>query len=289
MQRFCKYVMETALATQGDQGLLALEVLASMNQQGIIHPKKCAAICVALGTSQNREIAELSFSMLRILHSKFEAIMRRQYIRAVRAAYEYRRDVVRNLRGATCDPYLSVLHRMVEVLNTGSVRTRKNLYKDLCAETDLDLSQTSGLDMSQYLQRSLFILENLAFFEYASVDELDATTMAMERVFARASPLVTHAIETEVLGGTLLADKSEGISPRRLCVLAASSAVLSSIRDTITYLRQRYDLSSTPSKAPMRRDTINGRSFWLKISTIMATLDSRENMLTQCYAFVESS
>jgi cohesin loading factor subunit SCC2 len=48
---------------------------------------------------------------------------------------------------------------------------RKKLYEDLCAETDLDLSQTSGLDMPQYLQRSLFILENLAFFEYASVDE----------------------------------------------------------------------------------------------------------------------
>jgi hypothetical protein len=41
--------------------------------------------------------------------------------------------------------------------------------------------------MAQYLQRSLFILENLTFFEYASVDELDATTMAMEKVFATGS------------------------------------------------------------------------------------------------------
>ncbi|OBT60317.1 hypothetical protein VE03_10220 [Pseudogymnoascus sp. 23342-1-I1] len=288
MQRFCKYVMEIALATQGHQGLLAVEILASMNRQGIIHPKECATICVALGTSQNREIAELSFSMHQILHSKFEVIMQRQYIRAVHAAYEYQRDVVRNLRGATYDPYLSVLHRTVEVLNTGKAKTRKKLYKDLCAETNLDLSQTSGIDIPQYLQRSLFIIENLAFLEYVSVDELDTTTIAMENVFARASVVVTDAIEIEVLGGTLLADESEGISQRRLCVLAAFSAVLSSIRDTTTYLRQQYDFSSTRSKAPIRRDTINGRSFWLKISTIMATLDSRENMLTQCHAFVNS-
>jgi cohesin loading factor subunit SCC2 len=236
-QRFCKYVMEIALATQDDLGLLAVEVLASMNRQGIIHPKECAAICIALETSQNREIAELSFSMHQILHSKFNDIMQRQYLRAVYAAHKYQRVVVRNLRGATCDPYLSVLHRMVEVLNTGKVRTRKKLYQDLCAETDLDLSQTSGLDMPQYLQRSLFILENLAFFEYASVDELDATTTAMEKVFARAARVVTHAIETEVLGKSLPPNKSEGINPHRLCVLAAFSAVLSSIRDTKIYLR----------------------------------------------------
>jgi hypothetical protein len=54
-------------------------------------------------------------------------------------------------------------------------------------------------------------MENLAFFEYVSVDELDATTMAMENIFARASVVVTDAIETEVLGRTLLADESEGI------------------------------------------------------------------------------
>jgi hypothetical protein len=53
------------------------------------------------------------------------------------------------------------LHRTVEVLNTAKVKTRKKLYEDLCAETDLDLSQTSGLDMPRYLRRSLFIIENL--------------------------------------------------------------------------------------------------------------------------------
>jgi hypothetical protein len=39
----------------------------------------------------------------------------------------------------------------------------------------------------------------------------------------RASMVVTHAIETEVLGGTLLADKIEGINLRRLCVSQLSS------------------------------------------------------------------
>jgi cohesin loading factor subunit SCC2 len=291
-------LMRIALATQSDQALLAIEVLASMIRQGLLHPKECAQICIALETSQNRKIAELSFNMHQTLHYKFETIIEKEYMRAVDVAYEYQRDVVRNVRGATCDPYLSILHPMMEVTKTGRIKGRKKFFEGLCARIELDLSQRSCLDLAHYLQRSQFILENIAFFKYASVEELNAAILAMEKVFTRAGIVVVDAIEMEFLGRTTPIEESRKNDPDHLRTLAAFSTALSSLWDTMTYLRQQYGLSGSccsttnetskdSSRAPSRDDNIDGRAFWERNSLMMATLDSEQTMLSQCRAFIE--
>ena len=295
-QRFMsnrKDVVRIALATQDDQALLATEVLASMNRQGLLHPKECTHICIALETSQNRRIADLSFSIHQILHSKYETIIEKEYMRAVDVAYEYQRDVAGNVRGATCDPYLSILHRMMEVTKTGKIKGRKKFYENLCARIDLDLSQISRLELPQYLQRSQFILENIAFFEYASTEELKAALIAMENVFTRSGVIVVDAIKSEILGRMSSVEESGQNDPNRLQMLAAFSTVLSSLWDTKTYLDQQYGISGTPKtsgdsgKAPSKVDNINGRGFWERNCLMMTKLDSEQTMLAQCRAFVE--
>jgi cohesin loading factor subunit SCC2 len=297
-----KDLMRIALATQGDQALLATEVLASMARQGLLHPKECAQICIALETSQNRKIAEISFITHQTLHQKFESILKDEYLRAVEVAYEYQRDVVHNVRGATCDPYLSILHRMMEVTKTGRIRGRKKFFEGLCARIEPDLSHSSWIDVPQYLQRSQFILENIAFFEYASAEELNATVFAMEKVFTRAGIAVVDAIETELLGQTTpIAEsiaESENIDSNRLRALAASSTTLSGLWDAMTYLRQQYGLSCSSSnatnetsknssRAPNKVDGFDGRAFWERNSMVLATLDSEQTMLSMCHAFIE--
>ncbi|KAH6668494.1 sister chromatid cohesion C-terminus-domain-containing protein [Halenospora varia] len=293
-----KDLMRIALATQGDQALLATEVLASMARQGLLHPKECAQICIALETSQNRKIAELSFITHQTLHQKFESIIKDDHLRAVEVAYEYQRDVVHNVRGATCDPYLSILHRMMEVTKSGRIKGRKEFFEGLCARIEPDLSKSSGIDVPQYLQRSQFILENIAFFEYASAEELNATVFAMEKVFTRAGIAVVDAIETELLGQTTPIAESGNIDSNRLWTLAASSTTLSGLWDAMTYLRQQYGLlcssSSTTSEtsknssgAPNKVDGFDGRAFWERNSMVMTTLDSEQTMLSMCRAFIE--
>ena len=290
-----KDLMRIALATQGDQALLSTEVLASMARQGLLHPKECARICIALETSQNRKIAELSFITHQTLHQKFESIIKDEHLRAMEVAYEYQRDVIHNVRGATCNPYLSILHRMMEVTKTGKIKGRKQFFDGLCARIEPDLSQSSWIDLSQYLQRSQFILENIAFFEYASVEELSATVFAMEKVFTRAGVVVVDAIETELLGQTTPIAESENIDFNRLRTLAASSTTLSGLWDAMTYLRQQYGLScsttneasNNSSRVPNKVDGFDGRAFWERNSMVMTTLDSEQTMLNICRAFIE--
>lgn len=307
-----KDLRRIALATQGDQALLAIEVLSSMTRQGLLHPKECAQICIALGTSQNVKIAELSLSMLRALQGRFGSIIGNEYLQAVDITYVYQRDVVGNVRGATCEPYLSILHRMLEVTKTGKIKGRNFFFEGLCAQLEPDLSQRSWIDLEQYLHRSRFILDNVAYFKYASVEELNATIVAMETVFARARIIVVDMIEemfgkagivvvdtikTELLGQTTLFEGSGTVNFDRLRTLAVFSAALSGIWDAKTYLCQQYGLSggciSTTnetsknlSKAPNKVDDIDGRAFWERNSMMMTTLDSEQAMLTMCSAFI---
>ena len=152
-----------------------------------IHPiyKPCLP-CLAV-PSQNVKIAEISLSMLEALQRRFGSI---GSLQAVDITYEYQRYVVGNVRGATCDPYRSILHQihhLMEVTRTGGIKDRAKFFKGLCARIEPD---GSWIDLEQYLQRSRFILENMAFFNYTSVEELDAAIIAMDDVFTRAGIVV---------------------------------------------------------------------------------------------------
>ncbi|KAL5346662.1 Sister chromatid cohesion protein 2 [Pseudogymnoascus australis] len=135
-----KDVMRIALATQCNQAQLALEILSSMIRQGLLYPKECTQICIALGTSQNARIAELSLGLHQTLH-KYESVIEHD-LQAVDLTYEYQRDVVGNVRGATCNPYRSILHQMMEVMRNGRIRSRKRFFEGLCARIEPDVSQT---------------------------------------------------------------------------------------------------------------------------------------------------
>ncbi|KFY26359.1 hypothetical protein V491_01340 [Pseudogymnoascus sp. VKM F-3775] len=299
-----------ALATQGDQALLVIEVLSSMTRQGLLHPKECAQICIALGTSQNVKIAELSLGMLQALHLKFKSIIENVYLQAVDMTYEYQQGVVGNVRGATCGPYRSILHRMMEVTRTGGIKGQTKFFEGLCARIEPNFSQRSCEELEQYLQRSRFILENMAYFEYTSTEELNATIVAMGTVFTRAGIVAAHTIgevfasggvdtiETEILDQTTPFEESGRVEFDQLRTLAVSSTVLSGIWDAKTYLCQLYGLtggctsttngtSKNLSKAPNKVDDINGRALWERNSMMMTTLDSKQAMLTICRAFIK--
>lgn len=310
-QRFLKHLTRIALADQGDQALLATEILGSINRQGLVHPKECGPSLIALETSQNLKIAEIAFREHKALHEKHETILEKEYLRAVQLAYTYQRDVVKNTHGATVNPFTSKLHMMIEVLKISKVKNRKKFYDSLCARIDFDPTKMDVInELPHHLEFSQFIIENLAFFEYATVDELLSTILSMERVVGGTGTGIAHAIETEIfhinLPNASTQDENVGhqtteIDPIRLRLLTASSMMLSSLWNARTYLRRQYGLSTPPNRKdpkaksapkdlnrmPLKNPSVNGDKFWEDISSTMAALTSEESMISQCRAFVE--
>ncbi|KAH8809015.1 sister chromatid cohesion C-terminus-domain-containing protein [Xylogone sp. PMI_703] len=308
-QRFLKHITRIALASQDDQALLATEILGSINRQGLVHPKECGPTLIALETSQNAKIAEIAFREHKSLHEKHETILEKEYIRAIHLAYTYQRDVIKNTHGATVNPFTSKLHMMVEVMKISKPKSRKKFYDSLCARIDFDPAKMNVVqELPHHLEFSQFIIENLAFFDYATVDELLSTILSMEKVVAGTGTSIAHAIETEIFQiklpdssqlDTNMEPQTTTVDPIRLRLLTASSMMLSSLWDARTYLRRQYGLStnrkdpkakSAPkdlNRTPLKNPSVTGEKFWDDISITMSALATEESMMNQCRAFVE--
>ncbi len=310
-QRFLPHIIRIALSRQDDQGLLATEVVASIARQGLVHPKETGSSLIALETSQNPKIADIAFREHRALHEKHETILEKEYMRAVQLAYNYQRDVVEDTHGATLNPFASKLYMMMDVLKISKVKNRKKFYENLCARIEFDPSKMDIQDLPPHLDFSQFIIENMAFFDYLTVDELLTAITAMEKVVAATGTAIAHSIETEIFQISLDQPSSQidengqqhpverPVDPLRLTQLAASSMMLSTLWEARSYLRRQYGLMTNRrenknkgatkdlNKAPVRVQGVNGDKFWEEVSNTMAALDSEETMMNQCRAFVE--
>jgi cohesin loading factor subunit SCC2 len=310
-QRFLPHIVRIALSRQDDQGLLATEVIASVARQGLVHPKECGVPLIALETSENPKISEIAFREHRAVHEKHETILEKEYMRAVQLAYAYQRDVVKNTHGASLDPYTSKMHQMIEVLKISKVKNRKKFFETLCSRIDFDPAKIELSEVPHHLEFSQFIIENMAFFEYATVDELLAAIVAMEKVVAATGTSIAHSIETEIFqisldqpsqvdeNGQPQPAQPPPVDSDRLLLLTASSMMLSSLWGARTYLRRQYGLMNIKrdgkgkgatkdlNRVPIKAQGVSGDKFWEEVTATMSALDSEESMMNQCRNFVE--
>ncbi|KAK0637257.1 hypothetical protein B0T17DRAFT_481952 [Bombardia bombarda] len=317
--RFLKEIVRIATSTQDDHAFLAVEVLASINRQGLVHPKETGVTFITLETSSNPRIAELAYSEHRVLHAKHETVVEREYVKAIQSAFLYQRDIVKDARGATTNPFTPKLHMMMDVLKISKSKNRQKFLEKFCNQVDFDISKLdiSG-EIPSHVQYARFIVENIAFFEYVTVGELHSTVSALEKLVTSTGATVAQAIESEIFQVRMDAmDLTPAVEPqldaavaaqprhpevdyKRLRQLTAGSMILLALWEVRTYLRRLYgmgtssrreskgkaqtkDLSKTPIKVP----SVTGEKVWEEIETTMMALLSRERMMETCKAFVE--
>lgn len=321
-QRFLQNILSIALASQDTTALTATEVIASINRQGLVHPKESGPALVALGTSSNPAIASVACQAHADVHQQHESMFEREYMRAIVEAYRYQKEVVNDPCGFRVAPYMSKLHSTFEIIKSSKSKYQKKFISNFCAKIDFELDR---LDLSgavpASLQLSRFLIENLAFFDYGRVDELLHTLSCMERIVANTGPGVAHSINTEVfhvrveaiLGDLGETNRDTGMTasqecpvaaevrPQRLQQLTTAAIILSCLWDTRTYLRRLYGLSSNAqakegkgngkakdvSKAPSRTPGISGDKVVAGIAERVKSLGSHEGMMQQCSGLVE--
>ncbi|KAI0541065.1 hypothetical protein GGR58DRAFT_498409 [Xylaria digitata] len=315
-QRFLTAITRIALATQDDHAFLAVEILASINRQGLVHPKETGVTLITLETCPVTRISELAYHEHKALHEKYESVLEREYAKAVQSAFQYQRDVVQDCRGATEAPFTSKLHLLVEILKISKSKNRVRFLEKIVGQLEFE---PSTLDTSQQLPLhvaySRFLLENLAFFEYVSVGDLQAVVLALEKLVTRTGAGIAQAMESEIFQlrmdqDTATQEPREGetsttnvivpdsINTQRSRQLTAGSMILAAVWEVRTFLRRLYGLSNRRevktkappkdlTKAPVKVQGVTGDKFWDDISFIMTGLDTPERMLQQCRTFVD--
>ncbi|UNI17163.1 Sister chromatid cohesion protein 2 [Purpureocillium takamizusanense] len=181
-QRFLKDITRIALGSQDEHAFLAMEVLGSINRQGLTHPKDTGVTLITLETSAKRKIAELAYMEHRSLYEKHET-----------------RDVVKDSHGATVDPFQAKLHLLMQVLKISKPKNRQRFLEKLCSQTDFELSKLDAIgDLPPHVDFSRFIIENVAFFDYQTVGEIQSVVNTLERIVTGTGATVAQAIESEV-------------------------------------------------------------------------------------------
>ena len=318
-QQYLQDMLRIALASQDASALTATEVIASINRQGLVHPKESGPALVALETSTNLAIASTAFQEHRLLHQQHESTFEREYMRAIQEAFKYQKEIVGDPLGFTVHPFASKLSNTFDIIKTSKSKYQKKFISNFCSKIDFEMAK---MDMTgsppNVLQFSRFLTENLAFFDYGRMDELLHTMSCMEKVVGNTGSGVAHSISTEVFNVTIESvdtnasseapqvqeppsNTEPSVDPARLRQLATASIILHSLWETQVHLRRLYGLSTNQqkregknktaakdlNKAPSRALGITGDKLIASIAERVASLDSEEAMKAQCKDFVE--
>jgi cohesin loading factor subunit SCC2 len=317
-QHFLSNMLQVAQSRQDTYSLTAIELIASINRQGLVHPKECAGVLVSLETSTVPAIAKVAFDTHKMLHQQYESMFEREYMRAVQEAFHYQRDIVGDSNGASYRPFISKLAPLFEIVKISNSRYQKKFLSNLCSKVNFELKKldTAG-DPPEHLLLARFISQNLAYFDYGQLAELVPTIACIERIVSSTGTIVAHAIETEIsptpIGAPQL-DASNSMmpefapempptvmprqaNPTTLRLLATAAASLSMLWEARTHLRRLYGVNAQSktkegkpaakelNKAATKVHGVTGDKFWEAIARNMTALSSEEVMHQKCRDF----
>lgn len=199
-QKFLTNFVDVALKNKNQLAELATNIIASISRQGLVHPKECGAALVALGTSSNNKIAQTASLEHKRIHEKQESYLEKEYMQAVRMAFNYQRDVFDDPHGMIEDKFSPKLARLFDALKTGKKTTIKRFVENVCKQIDFDLSKLKTDDtMPDAVLFARFCLENLSQLDFPRLEELAAFLNSVEAIiFKNTGPAVALAIETEM-------------------------------------------------------------------------------------------
>lgn len=316
-QHFLTFIVRIAMSGNEQNDVPAIEVIASINRQGLVHPKECAGALVALETSPRPLLAKVACDCHRQLHQQHETMFEREYMRAIREAYLYQRDVVQDPAGAKARPFVAKLSSLYDIVKTSNIKYIRKFLKNLVMKVGVDLTDSAtSNETDDQVMFSRFIVQNLAYLDYGKLDELAHTISYMESHVGKAGAELAQAIEAHVICRFEM-DQGQGqqpsdhiaetkstsvkeVEPALLKRLTMAAMILTMLWETRTHLRRQYGITGPVrggdgkakdikelSKAPVKVHGITGERFWESVAEIMTSLDTDEAMLNRCQAFAQ--
>lgn len=189
-----------ALHNNNELAESATNIIASISRAGLEHPKECGAALVALSTSSNSAIAQVAAVEHRRIHEKQESYLEKEYVQAVRIAYEYQRDVFGDPHGMLKSNYSPKLTHLFEALKAGKKATFKKFVDNLTRQLDFDFTklEIEG-SLPDIVAFTRFCLENLGLADFTTLDMVASFIDKIEAIVLKdAGPLVASEIDKDM-------------------------------------------------------------------------------------------
>ncbi|KEF53122.1 uncharacterized protein A1O9_11030 [Exophiala aquamarina CBS 119918] len=310
------HLLRIAMSEKGEKAFLAAQTLASVDHQGMTHPKQSTAAFVALETSPESRVASVARIAHEYLHQQHESVCEREYIHAVYEAFRYQNEVFQDPQGATVPGFKAKLSAAFTIISTSGSKYVKKFLSSLVSKLNTEYSKLNveNMEVPSHLLFVLFVTQNMAFFEYKKMDELLHTVLQLELAFGKNGGELAQVIEalvppeakpTEVNGelDAVIQPSEHKPEPqvdpallRQLCVAACAITLVSEARN---FLKRQYGISrdvkvamqqnkhtKEATKEPVKVHGITGDRFWTNSNAVLASLESTETMMARCKEFV---
>lgn len=199
-QLFLGSFKKIALQSDNDLARSATNIIASISRAGLEHPKECGAVLVALSTSPNNNIAQVAAIEHKRIHEKQESYLEKEYVQAVRIAYEYQRDVFKDPHGMLKSNHSPKLTHLFDALKRGKKATFRKFVDNLTKQLDFDFSKlkTDG-QLPDVVAFTRFCLENLALADLTTLDMVASFIDKIEAIVLKdTGPLVASEIDKDM-------------------------------------------------------------------------------------------
>lgn len=321
-RRFLTEIVDIALQNDNELALVATNIIVSVSKQGLVHPKEVGPALIALGSSANLSISGIAANEHKSIHSKHESMFEKEYMVAIKMAFQYQQDVFHDPHGMTkppdCKPKL--LH-VFNVMKDGKRQTLKRFIDNLSKLVDFKLANLDDPSASlEALLFARFCLENLALFDVAKFEDVSIIVTALENIVLRnTGPSVGVAIETEMPKKTTsvpervqpipdigvdfsapelavqdaMREDHASLSDARLLQITHACMILQMMWETRCFIRKAYNVKAGRisqkvfQNSAQRNNLIKGAELWEKFAHIFNAVETRRSMIDHCYEFAE--
>ncbi|KIV87375.1 hypothetical protein PV11_02926 [Exophiala sideris] len=315
------HLLRIAMSETGEKALLAAQTLASIDHQGMTHPKQSTAAFVALETSMDVRVLNVARVAHEHLHQQHESVCEREYIHAVFEAFRYQNEVFKDPRGGVSPGFKAKLAPAFTIISSSGSKYVKKFLSSLISKLNTDYSKLTldEQEIPEHLAFVWFVTQNLGFFEYKKMEELLHTVLQLELAFGKNGGETAQAIETHLQ--QYLVDQPNGVQtnengtddmihveqteskpsvdPVILKRLATAACAITLISEARNYLKRLYGISrdvkmamlqnkqtKESTKEPVKVHGISGDRFWTSSNSVLESLSSPEAMIRRCKDFV---
>lgn len=190
-------IARIALSAQGADLLLAVEIITSMSRHGMFHPKDYAGVFIALQTSDDAKVRTIINKAHAKSHTLHESVWEREYVSAIQEAFRYQLRISDDPAG--CKQGKAKLAECFSAVNSSGSKYVKKFVSSIISRLNTDAAK---LDISQdrpdHLLFVRFVAQNLAFFDYAKMEDLLHTMLQLEILFSKNGGEISQAIESSL-------------------------------------------------------------------------------------------
>ena len=291
-KQFLQSFKDIALQNNNQLAESATNIIASISRAGLEHPKECGAALVALSTSSNVKIAQVAAVEHKRIHEKQESYLEKEYVQAVRIAYDYQRDVFHDSHGMLESTHSPKLAHLFDALKGGKKATFRKFIDNLTKQLDFDFAKlrTNG-SIPDVVLFTRFCLENLGLADFTTLDMVASFIDKTEAIVLKdTGPLVAGEIDkelpqqTQILQQTFVSSNLNGqlqamvvdpstnepatsldlsasqptahkVNDDRLRTFAVACMILQMIWETRTFVRRCYNVHKYGNHIPQKEYT----------------------------------